>query len=67
MAARLAQHVASYLELEPGSLTMHIVNLHIFRGDEYLATQRLAEWKQQYYGLWMDGIDETEYSLWTEE
>lgn len=67
MAARLAQHVASYLGLGPGSLTMHIVNLHIFRGDEYLATQRLAEWEHQYYGPWMGGINDTGYSLWTEE
>lgn len=34
MAGRLLQHVASCVDLEVGSLRMHIANLHAFVGDE---------------------------------
>ena len=34
LAVRLLQHVSKMTEIHPGSYTMHISNLHLFKGDE---------------------------------
>jgi len=61
MAARLALTVSEALNCHwkdeffyPGTLTMHIVNLHVFRADEYQVEEQIKDLTDRERALWAE-------------